>query len=82
MERFANVAEFVVESARGILPVFLLGAGRLGIGVSGAKPRVPRARARLRSLLLDCCHFELDRRGKVVNYYSRERAPDRQPPNP
>ncbi len=80
MGRFANVAEFVVESARGILPVFLLSAGRLG--VSGTKYRVPRARARLRSLLPDCYRFELDRRGKVVNYYSRERAPDRQPPNP
>ncbi len=80
MGRFANVAEFVVESARGILPVFLLSAGRLG--VSGTKSTVPRARARLRSLLLDCCHFGLDRRRNAVNYYSRERAPDRQPPNP
>jgi RNA polymerase sigma-70 factor (ECF subfamily) len=48
----------------------------LGISVSGAKSRVQRARARLKALLLDCCHFELDRRGKVVNFYGREHAPD------
>ncbi len=47
-------------------------AGRLGISVSGAKSRVQRARARLKALLLDCCHFELDRRGKVINYYDRD----------
>jgi len=57
-------------------------AARLGISVSGAKSRVQRARARLKALLLDCCHFELDRRGKVINYYDREYAPDRQRPTP
>lgn len=57
-------------------------AGELGISVSGAKSRVQRARAHLKTLLLDCCHFELDRRGKVVNYYDREYAPNRQPPTP
>ena len=57
-------------------------ARELGISVSGAKSRVQRARARLKALLLDCCHFELDRRGRVVNYYDRERAPNRQPPTP
>ncbi len=44
-------------------------AEKLSISVSGAKSRVQRARARLKALLLDCCHFELDRRGNVVNYY-------------
>ena len=51
-------------------------AAELGISVSGAKSRVQRARARLKTLLLDCCHFELDRRGKVVNFYGREHASD------
>ena len=51
-------------------------AAELGISVSGAKSRVQRARARLKALLLDCCHLELDRRGKVVNYYDREHVPD------
>ncbi len=49
-------------------------AERLGISVSGAKSRVQRARARLKAMLLDCCHFELDRRGRVTNYYGHEFA--------
>ena len=43
-------------------------AERLGIGLSGAKSRVQRARTRLKALLLACCHFELDARGRVMNY--------------
>ncbi|MBA3426034.1 MAG: RNA polymerase sigma factor SigZ [Rubrobacteraceae bacterium] len=50
-------------------------ADRLGLSVSGAKSRVQRARTRLKTLLLDCCHFELDRRGRVVNYYDRDPDP-------
>lgn len=46
-------------------------AERLGIGLSGAKSRVQRARTRLRALLLACCHFELDARGRVMNYGPR-----------
>jgi RNA polymerase sigma-70 factor (ECF subfamily) len=43
-------------------------AGRLGLSFSGAKSRVQRARARLKQMLLECCHFELDRRGRIVDY--------------
>jgi len=43
----------------------------LGISHSGAKSRVQRAREKLRDLLLTCCHFELDRRGRVIDYYER-----------
>ena len=39
---------------------------RLGLSSSGAKSRVQRARGQLKKLLLDCCRFELDRRGKVI----------------
>ncbi len=46
-------------------------ANRLGISLSGAKSRVQRARAKLRDLLFDCCHFEFDRRGSVIDYYPR-----------
>lgn len=46
-------------------------AQRLGISVPGAKSRVQRARGRLKSLLLACCHFELDRAGRVINYRPR-----------
>ena len=43
-------------------------AERLGISLSGAKSRVQRARTRLKAALLDCCHFELDARGRVIDY--------------
>ena len=46
-------------------------AERLGISLSGAKSRVQRAREKLRDMLLNCCHFELDRRGRVLDYYQR-----------
>jgi RNA polymerase sigma-70 factor, ECF subfamily len=46
-------------------------AARLGLSVSGMKTRVQRARGRLRNLLLDCCHVELDRRRGVTGYRSR-----------
>ena|SRR5579862_2695309 len=41
---------------------------RLGLSLSGAKSRVQRAREKLKQMLLECCHFELDRRGGVINY--------------
>lgn len=44
-------------------------AGRIGLSVSAAKSRVQRARGKLRDMLLTCCHVELDRRGKVIDYY-------------
>lgn len=43
-------------------------ASKLGISVSGAKSRVQRARHMLRHMLLQCCHFELDRRNAIVSY--------------
>lgn len=46
-------------------------AEKLGISVSGAKSRVQRAREKLREMLLDCCHFEIDRRGKIIDYSPR-----------
>jgi RNA polymerase sigma-70 factor (ECF subfamily) len=46
-------------------------AERLGISVSGAKSRVQRAREKLKAMLLDCCHFELDRRGHIIDYQPR-----------
>jgi RNA polymerase sigma-70 factor (ECF subfamily) len=41
-------------------------AHRTGLSISGAKSRVQRARAELKRLLDDCCRFELDRRGNVM----------------
>jgi RNA polymerase sigma-70 factor (ECF subfamily) len=47
-------------------------ANKLGLSLSGAKSRVQRARDRLKDLFLDCCHFELDRKGNVLEYYPRQ----------
>ncbi len=43
-------------------------AARLGISLSGAKSRIQRARDLLKGQLLLCCHIELDRLGKVIDY--------------
>lgn len=40
----------------------------LGLSFSGAKSRVQRARGKLKQALLDCCHFEFDRLGHVIDY--------------
>ncbi len=46
-------------------------ASRAGISLSGAKSRVQRAREKLKALLLECCHFELDRLGGIIDYQER-----------
>lgn len=46
-------------------------ADRLGISLSGVKSRVQRGRDMLRDELLDCCHFEFDRRGTIIDYHPR-----------
>ena len=46
-------------------------ADRVGISLSGAKSRVQRGREKLKLLLLDCCHVELDRRGGIIDYQPR-----------
>jgi RNA polymerase sigma-70 factor (ECF subfamily) len=43
-------------------------ADRTGLSVSGAKSRVQRARLLLKEMLMNCCIFELDRRGNVIDY--------------
>ncbi|RPI84651.1 MAG: RNA polymerase sigma factor SigZ [Chloroflexi bacterium] len=45
-------------------------AEQLGISFSGAKSRVQRARDKLRDMFLACCHFEMDRRGRIIEYYA------------
>jgi len=44
-------------------------AKKAGISVSGAKSRVQRARAMHKDLLMQCCHFEFDRYGTIIDYY-------------
>lgn len=46
-------------------------ATKLGISISGAKSRVQRARAMLRDLLMQCCHFEFDQYGTILDYHPR-----------
>ena len=41
---------------------------RLGISLSGAKSRVQRGRQILKKDLMECCEFEFDRRGKIIDY--------------
>jgi RNA polymerase sigma-70 factor (ECF subfamily) len=42
---------------------------RAGISLSGAKSRVQRGRQMLKDLLMNCCHFEFDSRGGIIEYY-------------
>jgi RNA polymerase sigma-70 factor, ECF subfamily len=49
-------------------------ADRLGISLSGAKSRVQRGREKLRQALLDCCHFEFDRRGHLQEFIPRQQC--------
>jgi RNA polymerase sigma-70 factor (ECF subfamily) len=49
-------------------------ANRLGLSLSGAKSRVQRGRALLRNELEQCCTFQFDRRGNLLDVSPR---PDR-----
>jgi RNA polymerase sigma-70 factor (ECF subfamily) len=44
-------------------------AKKAGLSISGAKSRVQRARTMLKDLLMQCCHFEFDRYGTIIDYY-------------
>jgi RNA polymerase sigma-70 factor (ECF subfamily) len=44
-------------------------ARKLRLSVSGAKSRVQRGREMLKEMLYNCCHFEFDRRGAVIDYH-------------
>lgn len=47
-------------------------AQHLGLSVSGAKSRVQRARQKLKDMLMQCCHFEFDRYGTIIDYHKIE----------
>lgn len=49
-------------------------AEHMGISLSGAKSRVQRGREQLKQMLHECCTFEFDRRGKVIDCTPRARA--------
>ncbi|MGF1677731.1 MAG: RNA polymerase sigma factor SigZ [Candidatus Methylacidiphilales bacterium] len=48
-------------------------AEHLGLSLSATKSRILRGRAMLRNNLEDCCRFERDRRGSVIDCESRDR---------
>ncbi|MCH8979417.1 MAG: RNA polymerase sigma factor SigZ [Armatimonadetes bacterium] len=47
-------------------------ADKLGLSLSGAKSRVQRGRAKIKEMLLDCCKFEFDSHGTVIDYERRD----------
>jgi RNA polymerase sigma-70 factor (ECF subfamily) len=49
-------------------------SSRAGVTLSGMKSRVQRARRKLKGMLLECCHVELDRRGGIVSHEPRDGA--------
>ncbi len=42
------------------------------LSVSGAKSRVQRGRAMFKDMLFDCCKFEFDHRGNVMDYERKD----------
>ncbi len=44
-------------------------AERLGISLSNAKSRVQRGRKILKELLMQCCHFDFDKYGTILDYH-------------
>lgn len=46
-------------------------AEKLGVSYSTLKSRVQKSRQMLKSIYDDCCDFELDRNGKVVDYHKK-----------
>lgn len=49
-------------------------ASHLHLSFSGAKSRVQRARKQLKQMLLACCDFVFDRRGKIIAYHPRNQC--------
>jgi RNA polymerase sigma-70 factor (ECF subfamily) len=46
-------------------------ADRLRLSLPGAKSRIQRGRVMLKQALQECCDFEIDRRGNVVDFVPR-----------
>lgn len=42
-------------------------AEKIGISYSGAKSRVQRARAMLKDMMMQCCHYQFDNYGTVIS---------------
>ena len=46
-------------------------AQKYNLSPSGARSQVQRARKKLKEFLLNCCHFEFDHLGKMIDYQQR-----------
>lgn len=49
-------------------------AEKLDISLSAVKSRVLRGRHKMKELLFDCCHFEFDRNGGVVDFIPKRKC--------
>ncbi len=47
-------------------------AAKQNLSLSGAKSRIQRGRTMMKDMLLDCCRFEFDPRGRIVDYEERD----------
>ena len=47
---------------------------KLGLSLSGAKSRSQRAKEKLKNMLMECCSFELDRFGKIIDYEPKKQS--------
>lgn len=43
-----------------------------GISLTGAKSRVQRGRSLLKSMLYDCCQFEVNKKNQIISYTQKE----------
>ncbi len=48
-------------------------AEKQGISLSGAKSRVQRGRSMVKDMLLECCNFEFDHKGKLLDYEEKNK---------
>lgn len=44
------------------------------ISLSGAKSRIQRGRVKLKDALTDCCQFEIDKEGNILDYSRRKKV--------
>ncbi|MDN5277148.1 MAG: polymerase sigma-70 factor, subfamily [Clostridiales bacterium] len=49
-------------------------ARKLGMSISGAKSRVQRGRAMLKKKFLECCKFQFDVYGNIIEYQHKENS--------
>ena len=52
-------------------------AKKEGLSLSGAKSRVQRGREMVKEMLLDCCRFEFDHRGSVMDHECKGKICDK-----